>query len=356
MPDALAKVALPDGRGAGRFSGLAVVAAALGCALVVAGNVAVDPRAEFGSPLGLRPLVLPDSAQAKLDLYDALPAKPDTVILGSSRALPLPPASLPADAFNFAIAGSGVADSVIVYGFLVRDDPALARVVLSVDVFGFSEAKQVRIEASPSYERFTGEPQPGPRARWETLPGTLSSGYTQDTLRVLAYTGVTGYPPVDVALAPDGLWHRPVADRQRALGTYDLEATIAAQYSGEDLLAFAGESSPPDPETLDALQALLEDAARRGVQVDVLLPPYHPSALDLVEARAVFHERLGELRSLLLAHCGPTLEVYDYTDGAAIGLDPDEYYDGHHATPANGARILEAMQAREGAQCGGTDA
>lgn len=356
MPDALAKVAIPEtpAARARAFAVAAVLLTVLGVAGVVAANVAVDPRDEFGSPLGLQPVVQPDPAQSKLDLYRALAVPPSAVVVGSSRAIALPPQELGPAAFNFAIVGAGVADALLVYDFLVRDDPALERVVLNVDVFGVTVDRQSRLAPSSAYDDLTGSPRPDP-ARWRLIPGTVDALYVRDSLRALQYTA-TEYPRPLVSTEPDGLQRVPTADEAIAAGRFDLAGAIAKQYTAETIPSFAGERRPLDQDALADLRAAMADASARGLAMDVFLPPYQPDVLEVLSGRPVFVQRLADLQSALVEGCLPGIRVFDYTDGSAIGLDPGGYYDGHHVDPANGARILAAMETGAGNLCGGSGA
>jgi hypothetical protein len=348
VADVLQKVEIAS-RGRPRAFALATLGlTVLMLAGVLTTNVAVDPRAEFGGPLGLRALA-PDAGADKLALYEELDRPPSAVVLGSSRAAALPPEVLGEGGFNFAVNGGGMADEVLVYRFLVQDDPVLRRVVVNIDVFGITEGKQVRLTESGAYEPLTGQSRPGPGLA--SFASTLSVGYTKDSARSLLYNWVTGFPEPRTTLEADGLERRPAEDAARAAGTLDLTGVVERQYADEELPALAGERGPPDPEVLAGLRWMIQDALDRGLRIDVFLPPYHALALERLQSRPIFHERVQAVHDLATPLCAPGLHFFDYTDGSSIGLDPEGYYDGHHVTPENGRRVLEAMDALHGDLC-----
>lgn len=358
MADPLAKVDIPAtglaGASAGHPARRYAIASVGVAALLLAGTlglvVGTDPRAEFGSPLGLEPLVVPDPAAAKLALYEALPAPPPAVVLGSSRAMMLPPDRLAPGSFNFAVAGGGLADTVLVYGHVVRTDPALRHLVITVDVFGITEGKQVRIAASTAYDELTGQPLPERGFAWGSLPSALSAAQAEEAARVV-YHSVAGYPEPAETLEADGLARRPSDDRAIAAGSHDAAAVVRAQYTPKTIGVYAGERAPADPALLADLHDMAADALARGLDVAVVLPPYHPDAYELVNARPAFGDRVASILSALQPLCGEGLGLFDYSDGSAIGSDERQFYDGHHPTAANGARILDAVARGDGDRC-----
>jgi hypothetical protein len=351
MPDSLAKVEFAEGPRPRRYVAACLVAAAALLGAVVAANVVVNPRAEFPGE-AYRPLV-EDIPREKLALYrDAAPA--GTILVGSSRAMPLPPAATgDATAFNFAILGGSLRDDRLAYELVRREQGPPQRLVVGLDTFQLMDLPDGRlwseVLSSSAASQYAGGPLPAGRYLGP-LHDTLSIGYLEDTVRALRYTYVDGYPDPANAFLANGQGVRQVDD-EVAAGTYDLDAAFEANWQ-RYLGNIYSPTSTASPTQLQELRNLVTRASADGAEVQVVLPPFYGKALDRLEAVEGFVRLHDQAREAMLALCAPGVSFVDATEVEAFGGDPTGFYDGYHVTPANGALLLEAMGDGRGDECG----
>lgn len=353
MADPLPKVTIPEAHRPLRFVLLTLAVAASLLVATVALNVYVDPRGDFPGQR-YTPLV-EDVPREKLRLYrEASPA--DAVIVGSSRAMPLPPAPTGMeDAFNFAILGGGLRDDRLAYDLVRREQGPPELLVIVLDSFQLMELPDGRLWSevlgSRSAPDYLG--QPAPLSSYAApLQDSLSLDYLGDSLRVLRYTHVDGYPEPANAFLPDGQGTRPRVDPAVEAGTYDLQAAFEANWD-----RFLGniytDESAPSPGQVQELQDLVARAQADRAQVWVVLPPFFPPALERLRPIDGFGRLQDAAVEAAAATCNEGVSVFDYTEVEAFAGDPGGFYDGYHVTPANGARLIEAMRAGQGDLCRG---
>jgi hypothetical protein len=357
MPDALAKVtvaAAEEAPGARPFAVLGVVTCLALLVGVMAFNVAVNPRGDFPGQR-FTPLV-EDAPREKLRLYEEWgPAS--TILVGSSRTLPLPPDALAPDAFNFAIQAGSLLDDRLAYeAVLGRQPSAPAHLFVGLDSFQLIElpdrvwSEVLLSRAAPDYLQRS----PSPTVYLGPLRDTLSSVYTKDSLHVLRLTYLEGYPTPATAFLPNGQGVRPGVDPLLAAGSYDFDAAFEQNWD-----RFLGAIYGPDVEAAAsqqrALEGLVAEARAKGTQVDLVLLPFHDRALERLADNPVFGELQGAARATMDRLCQDGVRAFDYTDVAAFGGDPDGFYDGYHLTPANGATLLEGVRDGRGDRCDDQD-
>ncbi|HUR62084.1 MAG TPA: hypothetical protein VM286_06940 [Candidatus Thermoplasmatota archaeon] len=350
MPDSVQKLAIPPPEGHPRRTAvlaLGLAATLLGAVLAV--NVAIDPRGDFGTGL-YRPIV-DDVPREKLTLYRAA-APVEGILLGSSRAMPLPPSALAAQpSFNFGILGGSLLDDRLAYDTVVRTQGAPRLLVIALDTFQLMDLPDGRPWSEVTSSRAAADYGAGSSA--SHLAGAardaLSAGYLADSLHVLDLTHRTGYPVAANTFTPDGQGLRPLVDPLVANGTYDLRAAFERNW--ERYLGTIYTTGSVSPHQAGLLQDLVRTALSAGVEVQVVLPPFYHAALERLRPNPVFGSLLDAARDTLRGLCAPGLAVFDYTETEAFGGDAEGFYDGYHVTPANGAAMLVAMQQGRGDLC-----
>ncbi len=355
MPDDLAKLAIPADAGtAPRYALAVAVALLLLVSAVLATNVLVNPRSEFSTAL-FTPLVA-DYGLEKLRRYEA-GSPPSLVVLGSSRGMVLDPDLLPGNLqgrpFNFAIPGAHASDYELLGPFLLAIQPPPATVVFALDDFTVSQVVAPILSHSSAYGQYGGE-----RAWQETAGlafGTLSADYLRDSATVLKNTFVTGYPTRSWFIEADGRGIQPAFEQQIASGTFDLDAKLRAHFDSTVVYRYSDQAvlNEDAVRQLNGLLRLLTDA---GVETYVFIPPMHPYALQRLESNeryALLHRTTADL---LLAHCGPTLHVFDFTLLASYGGTADGFYDNYHLRPSNGDAVARALADPAKDLCGGAGA
>jgi hypothetical protein len=341
--DPVAKLAVPPLEAGQRRYAMVLALVAAGLLVgVVALNVAANPRGEFGGTR-YRPLVL-DQGLLKLRALDAAPP-PEWVILGSSRVLVMPPQALPwvqgRPAFNLGIAGSQPADYELLARYLEQADPALKGVVWGIDSFAISQGNDPILSLSGAYARLGG-PSASLGHLAEMAAKSLSSAYVRDSLKVLQYTYLTGYPVGAEEFGPDGTATEVASEASIAAGTFDLKAALDRHFERVVAQRFSPERAVA-PEAEATLERTLTNLTRHGVAVKAFLPPIHPQGIERLRDNPRYVLFQQETLALLLRHCGPLVQVFDFTPIASFNGTADGFYDNYHLRPDNAVRLAAAL-------------
>jgi hypothetical protein len=322
-----------------RYTAILLVAAILSASGVLALNYTVDPRNTF--PPDLYKPVWRDTYEDRLRAHDGATPVPDIVVFGSSTSRRLTPDAFPAPqnrtAFNLAAPGSGPEDYLPIYRYLERTGRAPHEIVVGVDDFMMLDVpwNGAILPASHANARVTGN-----GTTWayyaDQLVSSYNPGYVLDSLRVLQYTYLTGYPAA-----------RPVGqEAARATGLGDL---VGDGVQG----IFSGQYKPEvrfDPAKVTALQELVHEASVRGA-VRLIVPPIHPDVLKLFNGTADYERIHGQVLSTLLALCSPTVHVHDFLQLGSFGGDPAAFDDAWHYSLANGQAMLHTAYAQDPDAC-----
>lgn len=325
--------------------------------LVVAGlNVAVNPRAEF--PTQRYEPLTSDSVAIKARLLADF-GSPDVLVVGSSRSMTWPPQVLgKGSGFNFGLSAATPLDVDYVWEYVAGRDGAPATLVIAADPFSLqppSPQYTSKVEESVMAGEIAGN-SPSPAHLAGRAVRSLAYDYVADSVRVLRYAHLTGYPESDVRFDADGLRHWPKTDAEVAAGTYDVESEVL-QHARQTLPKVYGlpsrygEQLPLDDGQEARWDALLAKADANGTRVIAIMPPIHPLGLELIADEPGFRQFQQAMRRLLLDHCGPRFEAYDYTEVASYGGDPDGFYDSFHTDVANGQLILQSAALGRGPLC-----
>lgn len=339
-PDPVAKVAAPGpeaGRHPGRFVAAALVAALLCSAGVLAVNYAVDPRNAF-PPDHYRPL-WKDTYDDRLRQWERMDPAPGVVVFGSSTSLRLDAGDLEnltgLRSFNFAAPGSGPEDYLPVFDYMVRTGRAPREVVVGLDDFLILDVYWNRaiLPSSNAYARVADEPVPFSYIAGE-LGASFNPGYTLDSLRVLWYTHVAGYP------------------QARATGVQPDRAEGLAELLGPGVRGiFEGQYAPEtkfSPAKEAALRDLVSHAAAANVTLRLLLPPVHPDVLALFEDSPDYARIHGRAVAFAQEACTSGAHAHDLVRLESFGGDPAAFENAWHYSRENGRRMLEKAYASHG--------
>lgn len=267
---------------AGRYlAGWATASVILAMALVAL-TVTVDPWYVWGSPLrnglnALKPAAIGRGALAKTHLLPR--ACPHTLLLGNSRVeVGIDPAS---DAwpdrmrpvFNAGAAGERPSYSLRILR-LAAQHCAPRLVVLAVDFPDFLQQP-----SAPATTDLVGDPWHKPVL--ETLEAALSLAAITDSIKTLALQRDPDAP----TLTAQG--HNPQSE-YRAMtarsGYHPLFAQKLSIYRGVLRTRPPAVLTRADSEPMRVLVATIAQARSAGVPVVLMLPPYHASYLDLIDA------------------------------------------------------------------------
>jgi hypothetical protein len=331
-----------------RFAALALGFGLTLLSSLAAINIAVDPWAQWGSPVGIPPRSVPDVFQEKLELYRAYDPAPSIVVLGSSRAANFDPDDIPGAApgtgFNFGLLAVRSREVDIVLRWLVAQEDSPERVLLVLDQFGARAGARLEILASPAYDDYTGHPRPA-SVTWTRLQDSIGVHLTTDTVKSVVHALGPGTAPAFGRSDPDGVWRRPALEQSIAAGSFNLTQVIERDYRHTEMVRQTGQDAPFDLAAAQGLAAAVSAALDAGIAVDVVVPSYAPLAIEKLETLDDPWLRTREWIEVLRPVCTHGMRLFDYTQGAGLGLDPNGYWDGSHMMRGNAAVILRAMDA-----------
>lgn len=255
----------------------------LACALVAALVALVDPYALYGHWFEragfnlVKPGLMRYPDQIKLARAPGFAAP--VLILGNSRAeIGFDPdgAVLAASAYNLAISGSGIAVAHDQLAYLLRTGQHPVLILQGLDFLDF-------IDAPGRTTRYVAPPPVHPVQRyfWR-FDSLFSLTSLQDALQTIAIqhapdaqrSTARGFNPL--------LEYRAMA---RIEGYYGLFQQRAQENARVYLRKAAGDRSDAD---FAHLEAMLELAARAGIEVRLLVYPYHGQILALYEAAGLW--------------------------------------------------------------------
>lgn len=323
-----------------------LVGAALGGLALVAGlNVAVDPRAYYGTGL-VPPLVIAHrAARVRLVRSPFLPP-PGVLALGSSRVWNIDPDWIEAEA-GLATRVLGVDDA------RMEDQLALTRlalegqrlrprvVLLQVDApqLADDEPASPYLLRDPHLARFL--PPDIPAADY-VHPMLEALGYSMlaETFRVLHYAA-TRFPAPAVRVEEKGTLTYLERQAARRRGTFDLRQHVAE--TRRTFETFYHRFERLSPRRLAYLDQLAEVVRGHGARLVVYLPPLHPDQEAWMRARTSWAARVDELKAALRARqARGALLFRDASRLEEYGGEPEAFYDGVHPDEETNRKLLGA--------------
>ncbi len=309
-----------------RFAVSTVSVAALVILGLVSLNFLVNPAGYYPSHL-LPRLTANDIVEKRALLRSASPP-PSLLILGSSRAMQLPPAfaerltGLPS--FNAATSAGEPRDMLEILHYAV-DDLGLRpkMVVIAVDLEMFHNGQHYTAHLPPLSERSAM---------------LLSPEMSSQSARSLRYWLAGAYPHPTRRMDPDGLLHDLRLEDAERHGNLDTKREM------QDLLnlylpvwrTYSG-LSKEQLYDLDEIQALCR---KYGIKEVAFLTP-RSSALEEALRPFGYQQRLDELRAVFFAVCRQgSAQCYDFSTPKAFKGEDNGFYDGVHVTKQNAELIL----------------
>lgn len=271
----------------------------------------------------------------KADLVERLPAPPEFVVLGGSRAQRFEPPYITRrtglSAFNFAVQNCRPEDAYAILRFLYSRAPKVrVRCLFAVQATTFNDTvMHPGLLYDPRFRRFF------PR-------GLLAAQRkASEPLRPHRLPSTSRYSPRGCILYNS-------YDRQRERGR-TLERSLQI-YLHRMVPRAASREVPGQERSLRYFRKFLDLCNRHDVVPAIVIMPYHPEALAAF--RAVGWERKQRRLRRLLAGLADEYEfrVLDYTDIAAFGGRPEWFYDGAHVTKENSRRIID-QALRDAPEC-----
>lgn len=326
-----------------RFLAVVALVAILESGLIMGLNVAADPRNDFHT--GLYAPLVPDYPAEKLAFYNALEVPPKTLLFGSSKAQSVDPDDLEelgfGPSFNFAIPRSSSRDHLLLYRYLVETDQRPETLILGLDGNMFWNAFVSELAASRVSQEFGLPGLPIQQRAWRLLE-SLSPFYVWDSIQVLEYTYISGYPDRAQRMEADGQIVSPRDEAAIAAGTFDREAAID-DYITRRILPPIGVETGLAPIKQGAFRNLVSEATAAGTQVIVYLTTNHPTVLERLADHEEFQYQLEETRRIALEMCSTGIALFDFLSIDGYGGDPDGFYDGWHINPDNARREMATI-------------
>jgi hypothetical protein len=342
-----------------RRFGATVLCALLG---IMTANYVVNPLDLYSTRL-FEPMVR-SSRVTKMRAIDALgAAKPEAIVLGSSRAMQISPSLITGGtglrAFNFATDSARAEDYYADLRWLIEDaglSPKLVIVGVDVEAFHNQAAPDERLLAIPALSRYLdrGERM---RAMGDRFRRLVSRQQTQLTALSLARTAWRaglratgrrrGGDPVHSHFEADGYLRYDDWERERAEGRFNLDANIQSsvtEYVGR-FTAFTALSDAREA----YFHALLAYAADRHIRVVIYVTPLHPSVIEALEPLG-YSGRLREATTFLAAEAQTAGAAFvDFSTIDRFGGAPRAFWDGGHVDDVNSdlitRRLLGAVRA-----------
>jgi hypothetical protein len=313
------------------------------------------------NPFAIYPTNLVDRTEGnfrkkKHTLLKRFSYEPDTVILGSSRAMTMRPDDvmmrIPSMCFNFA-APSCTAEDYYATMMVLTDDLgcSINTVVLAVDYEAFNPAEplQSEIRFFPKYARYLTL-TPGTTANTaEKLALLFSYEQTDESLKAISRTIRKKSGVTKIQIRRDGWAMQIEREKEIAAGTFDLEKIMKKRirkYPERSLKL--SKYTGLDDRRLKYLDMFFELCREQNVKVYAYITPYHPELWTVLQSHpnGAMLDRVKAELTARFAEQGITL--HDYSHIESFGGDPARFYDEIHPMPDTQAKILDALFASEG--------
>ena len=337
-------------------------------ALTVVVNVAYDPSHALrdGPEREAASLLVAGKTVAGLVNYDErrlvwyflqqLSAPRNVGVIGSSRAMQIRAADFPGSTlFNASVSATTIEDLVAIAGEHARRGLLPARMVVELDPWLLNGRRQndqwrVMEQAYNEVMAASGLP-PAPRTlpqAFTRVQAALSPAYFQEALReIKAHRSLRLSPAVeattDVAglVLPDGSHVYPLTMRARTPAF--VEGLAAGRVADLRRNAELTDFTELDPFALQRLEAMIAFMRARGSMVSLLLSPFHPTTVRLLQASGEYDmiARTEAAYRELAARVGVPLG--GSFDAVVAGCGPDEFFDSDHPRESCVSRILRTM-------------
>lgn len=286
------------------------------------------------------------------------PQAPQTLVMGSSRVIPLEQGDVEAltgaPAFNLGVSVGCPVDSLAQLRFVIEAGLSPRHIILGIDELAFGDNPeadfydmQLVTHAALFHQLELRDQIPIVLQILKTISFASTKKSVGNLLRRWRHPADRASADGELPEAELETMHLHEGD---ALPESERRARLAAGI--DRLVAFWSkhldrpdkvDGMRPTRRKLQLFEAFLTLAADRKIQVTVLLLPAHPEFERRTFTPAVRAIRT-ELGATLAARCQSGGCTYrDFTDLASFGGDPDDFDDGTHMTPRNGRRMLAAI-------------
>jgi hypothetical protein len=284
------------------------------------------------------------------------------VVLGSSRVMQFREVMFPGHTlYNAAVSGATIEDLLAIYEILRERSLVPRRVILGLDPWMLNRNNgQVRWRAlATDYARFAkGASLPSPAwPAWLELPPymeALQPGYFQESLRQLARAILKGQPQsgsVRATTATEDEGMLKLRDgsivysrdfRERSQESIDESARMFTRAPVYSLEGF----SELDAGLAWAWETLIEAMRSDGVEVTIVLAPFHPHAYATLLASGRYSMLAQSEREFCRIAREKSMPVVGSFDPSAVGATSRDFLDGMHSRAAFLERMLVTLDSK----------
>jgi hypothetical protein len=324
-----------------RFVAWTLASLAAGLLAIASFNLLVDPYGTAGT--GIFPTGLPRDVSLKADLLDRLASAPDTVVLGSSRALKVDPRRITADtghtAFNTGGRAGGPPEAYALLEHLhTRFPDARPRVVWILDQEAFRHnGLQPDLVNDPRFRRFLPH-----KRRQVDKPGL-------DAWRLFSWSEATDSMRVVESDINNKLGRTRRAKRNggfRPDGYYVPDQNYNWNLAFSKYLNIYRHGFTPQPIPQLYLQRTLAATTAWGVRPLIVIPPMQPRLLAAVQKLGWTARHRWLLAMLADLHTRYRFDVADMSSITDFGGTADGFYDPVHMRPSNADRLVDVLASR----------
>jgi hypothetical protein len=301
-----------------------------------------------------------DDRQIQRHYVEGLTGAPAWILVGSSRGLFTRHQAVASESFfNHGVSGATIEDFVAIVGLYSERGLLPKHIILTIDPWILNRSngqwrwQSLRGAYYPMARSLGISLDHGLKAFYvdatvRRMAELLSPSYFQTSLRALLYAppGAPHLLPTDrdepgdfATILRDGSLVYPRNEHNRAPD--DVARTVReGLYKGYSLGSF----HRLDPDLLDALNRTITFVMDRGVELTLVLIPYHPLEYQRM-MRSLEHRIVSDVESTIhdvaQEHAVVVLGSYD---PAKAGCAAEEFYDAIHPRPTCTQRLLEPLR------------
>jgi hypothetical protein len=315
----------------------------------------VDPRDDFG--VGICPQVTMDSRREKMRLFKDYMASGSVggLVLGSSRSMKLDPKQLESMLgvrfFNFSVDSARAEDFLAIYRWVRLRGITPRFLILGLDVEALHDDDvfdpRLRENGELLATLRSRDGAEGPLVRVAAVAGKyrdmFTAAYFADVARSLARClRPSGHRGAATESDPDGYLRYVKLERERAIGTFDLDRQIADSLEGY-VIRFR-DMRGLSPRRQQDLEQLVREAKADGVAVKVWITTLHPRTARYLGEKTAYPELLsGTRRYLARLRDTYAIDVYDYSDPGRYRGSLTGWYDGAHIDETNAGLVAAGL-------------
>jgi hypothetical protein len=289
---------------------------------------------------------------------------PGFLLTGSSTAGMFRASMLPGTTFlNAWLTGPSVEDFEAITTMLARADCTPRRIALGVDPFLFNplvtDQRWLTVRAERAAFRSDGSAvaaAQGAVFAWQGFKERLTFSSTRDSLRFLLARGSTAPSLPELQSDPPesfcaGARRAPLIRHSDGHFSSCPRFDPSTKEAEDIAIAYVERDSHRirswprvDEERMRRLFTVVQAWRKRGSEVIVFAPPYHPSAYQQLLKTGSVRRLLEQMDGLLATHAGAAgVRWVNLRDPAIAGCPPEEFLDSHHMRAGCAQKVVRVL-------------